>query len=575
MSPSSLGAAPCYGGTSAKSTNPGPLAAASPAVFHARNGDLAGLASGKALRYHEAVKDLLHHLWLPLLLVVIAAPADGQAPGPGLDPRLLYRVVITEVMVSPRALATAQGQWIEIWNPSKEPVDLQGMVLRTASGGFHPLSPSQAMRLDPGAFLVLGPMTGKPAEGSAPVQYAYGGDLPMSASGDVLWISLKDSLVDLVSWGPESLPVEPGRSLSREPLDPFSGEPADWCAGRDPYEGGPDLGTPGQPNPWCDSDGDGLAEDQGDCDDRNADVRPGAVEQCNGLDDDCNDRIDDDPTGPDRVCPSLGVCRGMQARCAGASGWVCAFPDSYEPVETRCDGLDNDCDGETDEGFFWNGIPLKAPCQSPGVCGTGQVVCRSDTSGAICSTDPEGPDSPASPEACNGLDDDCDGETDEDYPVGRDCESGTGLCRASGIWRCSSDGWTVTCDAAHPDPVPEVCGNGLDDDCDGETDEGFPVGDVCQDGQGACRVFGKWACSPDGAGVLCLAQPGEPGREVCGNRIDDDCDGETDEPDCLAPGSGTGCAMAGRPSGHALLPWILPVLVLLRSRHRAAAWRRR
>jgi len=526
----------------------------------------AGLASRRRLRYHEAVRNLIRRSCLPILLLeAISARAGTGEEGPRLDPKTLYRVVITEVMVSPRALPASQGQWIEVRNPTGETVDLQGMVIRTASGGFHPVSPSQSLRLEPGEIRVLGPVAGRPVEGAAMVQYAYGGDLPMSASGDVLWISLKDSLVDLVSWGPESLPVEPGYSLSREPADPFLGEPSEWCAGRDPYDGGPDFGTPGRPNTWCDSDGDSLAEDQGDCDDGNADVRPGAVERCNGLDDDCNGKIDDDPAGPDRVCPSLGVCRGLQARCAAAMGWVCDFPGSYEPVETRCDGLDNDCDGETDEGFFWKGVPLGAPCEVPGVCGTGQVVCRADGAGAACSTAPDGPDSRASPEACNGLDDDCDGETDEDYPVGRPCESGSGICRAPGVWRCSRDGWSVFCDAVPGNPVPEVCGNGLDDDCDGETDEGFPVGEVCQEGEGACRVVGRWACSPNGSGVVCSARPGEPGREVCGNRIDDDCDGETDEADCLAPG-GSGCSVARRPGGHPILPWLLPVLPFLSRR---------
>jgi len=515
------------------------------------------------------VKNRLPRSWFPiLLLVAIPARAQGGGEGPHLDPKVLYRVVITEVMVSPRALPAAQGQWIEIQNPTGEPVDLQGMVIRTASGGFHPVSPSQSMRLEPGEIRVLGPLSGILAEGGAPVQYAYGGDLPMSASGDVLWISLKDSLVDLVSWGPESLPVEPGHSLSREPGDPFSGEPAEWCAGRDPYQGGPDFGTPGRINSWCDSDGDSLAEDQGDCDDENADVHPGALERCNGLDDDCNGETDDAPFGPDRVCPSLGVCQGLEARCAGAMGWVCDFPGSYEPVETRCDGLDNDCDGETDEGFSWNGVPLGFPCQVPGVCGTGLVVCRPDGSGATCSTGPDGPDSRASTEVCNALDDDCDDQTDEDFPVGEACEVGTGTCRASGVWRCSRDGWSVTCDAVQGQPVPEVCGNGLDDDCDGQTDEAFSVGEVCQVGEGACRVVGTWVCSPDGSSAICSAQPGEPGREVCGNRIDDDCDGQTDEPDCLAPG-GSGCSSSTRPGVPPIPSWVLPLLLILVPRLRS------
>ncbi|MFN3200599.1 MAG: Ig-like domain-containing protein [Bradymonadia bacterium] len=72
----------------------------------------------------------------------------------------------------------------------------------------------------------------------------------------------------------------------------------------------------------------------------------------------------------------------------------------------------------------------------------------------------------------------------------------------------------------------EVC-DGVDNDCDGNSDEGFDVGAECFAGEGACRASGRMTCHPDGTAV-CTATPGVPSNETC-NGEDDDCDGSIDE----------------------------------------------
>jgi hypothetical protein len=118
---------------------------------------------------------------------------------------------------------------------------------------------------------------------------------------------------------------------------------------------------------------------------------------------------------------------------------------------------------------------------------------------------------PGGAEACNNLDDDCDGMRDEELGEG---SCGRGACRRTAPF----------CVAGRPSAcVPgtgsaETCNN-VDDDCDGMTDEEI-MGTTC--GVGACaRTAGCTMGMPE----ACV--PGEPGTESC-NRTDDDCDGTVD-----------------------------------------------
>ena len=90
---------------------------------------------------------------------------------------------------------------------------------------------------------------------------------------------------------------------------------------------------------WYDDDGDGYAEEEGDCDDADADVHPGAVETDNDRDDDCDGLVDNGAVDLDS--DGFTVADGD---CDDLDGWVNPGQDEM------CDWYDNDCDGIIDEG---------------------------------------------------------------------------------------------------------------------------------------------------------------------------------------------------------------------------------
>ena len=245
----------------------------------------------------------------------------------------------------------------------------------------------------------------------------------------------------------------------------------------------------------ADEDGDGFTIADGDCDDSDPAVYPGAEELCDGVDQNCDRAIDDG--FPDADGDGYDTCSASQPEQAD-----CDDDDStrHPGAVEVCDGVDQDCNGDVDEEI--------EPRTCTTDCGTGEETC--DGGEWLCSA----------PESCE-----CSpaGET-EQQPCGncgqrgRTCGedlrwsswsscTGQGECSSGAAGPCTTSCGSTgerTCDSEctwRPCQPPEEICNGVDDDCDGDVDEGV---------LNACGTCGS---VPD---------------EIC-NGDDDDCDGTIDE----------------------------------------------
>jgi len=325
-----------------------------------------------------------------------------------------------------------------------------------------------------------------------------------------------------------------------------------------------------------DADADGYDHSSyggSDCDDGDGAINPAATETCDGVDNDCDGTVDEGSASgastwyADDDGDGYGDAGDSTTACTQPSGTVSDATDcddgdgAINPAASEvCDGVDNDCDGTVDEDSatdastwyadgdgdgYGDASSTTAACSQP----SGYVADASDCDDGASGVNP------GATESCNGVDDDCDGTTDEDSASDAstwyadddgdghgDAGDTTTACSQPSGYAATSDDCDDGDGAVNPS-ADEVC-NGIDDDCDGTTDEDDAVDastwydDADMDGYGDASASSTACTQPRGTVADATdCDDGDsainPGADKECDGIDNDCDGSVDEDDAI------------------------------------------
>ncbi|MEW6079315.1 MAG: PilC/PilY family type IV pilus protein [Thermodesulfobacteriota bacterium] len=301
---------------------------------------------------------------------------------------------------------------------------------------------------------------------------------------------------------------------------------------------------------------DGYVADNTDCNDGDAAINPAAVDICDGIDNDCSGGADEgcliwyqDGDGDGYGNPGVTLSQYYQPANYVSDNTDCNDGNAaVNPghAEVCNDGLDNDCDGNVDDGcVVWY---QDADADNYGNAAVSTTTVIQPAGFVPDSTDCNDGDAmvnPGMPEVCgDGLDNNCNGlESEGCLTWYQDVDADNYGNAAVSVWSITEPAGYVSdstdCDDTRATVNPghvEVCNDGLDNDCDGTADEGCMVWYQDNDGDNfgsavstiaVIRPAGYVAASGDCNDANAAVHPGA--TEICGDGLDNDCDGATNE----------------------------------------------
>jgi hypothetical protein len=159
---------------------------------------------------------------------------------------------------------------------------------------------------------------------------------------------------------------------------------------------------------FCSAPATGYASMSGDCNDGDLSIHPGVADDCDGIDNDCDDATDEDATGVGGSCTTgeLGICGAGTMQCVqGLRKCV----RSQQPTDEACNGLDDDCDGAVDDDIVGVGLPCTYAGEL-GPCAKGEMRCHASAAATECTqiffATEDLPDEAGIDSNCDGIDGD-------------------------------------------------------------------------------------------------------------------------------------------------------------------------